>query len=147
MPTDNNELERYLAATPKSRELWEEAREYLPGGDSRNSIFWDPYPIFVESAAGSHVVDADGVDRLVIKHRCKGESAVHCFPQPSGSSAGVVDHRISGDSSYRNEPVTDRAHVSVLEWLVLFRRNLLRSSRCDEHETGNTCHSQQTESC
>ena len=64
MPTDNNELERYLAATPKSRELWEEAREYLPGGDSRNSIFWDPYPIFIDSASGCHVVDADGVDRL-----------------------------------------------------------------------------------
>ena len=60
----NQELQRYLDLTPKSRALWEEARQYLPGGDSRNSIFWKPYPIFVESAAGCHVVDADGVDRL-----------------------------------------------------------------------------------
>ena len=35
-----------------------------PGGDSRNSIFWNPYPIFVEQANGAHVVDADGSDRL-----------------------------------------------------------------------------------
>lgn len=59
-----DELARYLELTPKSRARWEEARQYLPGGDSRNSIFWKPYPIFVESASGCHVVDADGVDRL-----------------------------------------------------------------------------------
>ena len=64
MSNENKELERYLATTPRSRALWDEAREYLPGGDSRNSIFWNPYPIFIESGAGCHVVDVDGVDRL-----------------------------------------------------------------------------------
>ena len=64
MSKENKELERYLAATPKSRALWDEAREYLPGGDSRNSIFWNPYPVFIESGSGCHVVDVDGVDRL-----------------------------------------------------------------------------------
>ena len=34
-----NETERYLELTPKSRAIWEEAKNYLPGGDSRNSIF------------------------------------------------------------------------------------------------------------
>ena len=64
MSNENKELERYLATTPRSRALWEEAREYLPGGDSRNSIFWNPYPVFIESGSGCHVVDVDGVDRL-----------------------------------------------------------------------------------
>ena len=59
-----SELDRYIERTPKSREAWEEAKRYLPGGDSRNSIFWNPYPIFVEQANGAHVVDADGSDRL-----------------------------------------------------------------------------------
>ncbi|HCP22778.1 MAG: aspartate aminotransferase family protein [SAR202 cluster bacterium] len=59
-----NELERYLQTTPKSKDLWEEAKRYLPGGDSRNSIFWAPYPIFVDSAQGCHVIDSDGTDRL-----------------------------------------------------------------------------------
>ena len=59
-----NETGRYLELTPQSRAAWEEAKEYLPGGDSRNSIFWEPYPIFVERASGAHVIDADGVDRL-----------------------------------------------------------------------------------
>ena len=59
-----SELDRYVEMTPNSREAWEEAKRYLPGGDSRNSIFWNPYPIFVEQANGAHVVDADGTDRL-----------------------------------------------------------------------------------
>ena len=64
MAETTSELERYLQSTPKSKGLWEDAKNYLPGGDSRNSIFWAPYPIFVDHASGCHVVDADGVDRL-----------------------------------------------------------------------------------
>ena len=64
MAQKHDERTRYIEKTPKSRAIWEEAHDYLPGGDSRNSIFWDPYPIFVESASGCHVVDADGVDGL-----------------------------------------------------------------------------------
>ncbi len=57
-------MDRYLQATPKSRAIWEEAREFLPGGDSRNSIFWEPYPVFVDRASGARVIDADGMARL-----------------------------------------------------------------------------------
>ena len=64
MAETTSELERYLRSTPKSKALWEDAKNYLPGGDSRNSIFWAPYPIFVDHASGCHVVDSDGVDRL-----------------------------------------------------------------------------------
>ena len=60
----SNELERYRELTPKSQAAWDEAKEYLPGGDSRNSIFWEPYPIFVDHACGARVTDADGVERL-----------------------------------------------------------------------------------
>ena len=62
MPAD--EIARYVETTPKSRALWEEARRYLPDGDSRHSIFWKPYPIFTESARGAVVTDADGVERF-----------------------------------------------------------------------------------
>ena len=58
------ELERYRELTPLSRAKWEEACEYLPGGDSRNSIFWKPYPVFITDASGSRVMDADGVQRI-----------------------------------------------------------------------------------
>ncbi|MCE2404515.1 MAG: aspartate aminotransferase family protein [Dehalococcoidia bacterium] len=59
-----SELDRYLETTPRSREMWEEAKRYLPGGDTRNSIFWAPYPIYIQDGGGCHAVDLDGTDRL-----------------------------------------------------------------------------------
>ncbi len=64
MAGKDTELTRYLELTPESHRRWEEAKAFLPGGDSRNSIFWHPYPIFITSASRCHVTDADGVDRL-----------------------------------------------------------------------------------
>ncbi|MBI4233957.1 MAG: aspartate aminotransferase family protein [Chloroflexi bacterium] len=64
MASKNAELERYLARTPRSRALVEEAKKYLPGGDSRTTIFWPPYPIFITHGQGARVWDADGVERL-----------------------------------------------------------------------------------
>ena len=59
-----SELDRYLETTPRSRETWEEAKRYLPGGDTRNSIFWAPYPVYIQDGSGCHAVDLDGTDRL-----------------------------------------------------------------------------------
>ena len=64
MTDTKTELDRYLEMTPLSRARWEEARDYMPGGDSRNSIFWKPYPIFITDASGSRVMDSDGVQRI-----------------------------------------------------------------------------------
>ena len=62
--TMNSELGRYLELTRRSREMWEEAKRYLPGGDTRNSIFWAPYPVYIQDGSGCHAVDLDGRDRL-----------------------------------------------------------------------------------
>ena len=58
------ELDRYLELTHGSRNLWEAAKNFLPGGDTRSSIFWEPYPIYIERGDGCHVWDVDGTDRL-----------------------------------------------------------------------------------
>jgi len=52
----------YVARTPRSREIYEDARNYLPGGVSGNAKFLKPYPLYVKSARGSHVTDVDGND-------------------------------------------------------------------------------------
>ena len=60
----NSVIEKYVELTPRSREIWESAKQYLPGGDSRNSIFWDPYPIYIKSARGPIVTDVDDMQRV-----------------------------------------------------------------------------------
>jgi glutamate-1-semialdehyde 2,1-aminomutase len=59
-----HELSEYLAKTSRSRALHEEALAVMPGGNSRTTTFFDPYPFYIERGYGAHVVDADGNDRL-----------------------------------------------------------------------------------
>lgn len=51
---------RYIAATPRSRQLFEQARQLIPAGVSRGSLPAKPHPIFIERAEGKHLVDVDG---------------------------------------------------------------------------------------
>ena len=60
----SNALERernaYRESHPKSRLLQDEASHYLPGGSSRATAYFDPYPFFVDHAEGHYVHDVDG---------------------------------------------------------------------------------------
>lgn len=56
----SREAATYTDNHPVSRELQAEARKYLPGGSSRGTAYFDPYPFFVDRAAGHHVYDVDG---------------------------------------------------------------------------------------
>src|ERR671925_894117 len=58
------ELSEYTAKTVRSRALHEEALAVMPGGNSRTTTFFDPYPFYIERGQGAHVWDADGNDRL-----------------------------------------------------------------------------------
>ncbi len=73
-----NEIDRYIEANPKSAELHRKATAVMPGGDTRNSIFWDPFPVYVADAEGTQLIDVDGNSRtdyvnnmttLILGHR------------------------------------------------------------------------------
>ncbi len=48
----------------KSARLYERALAVLPGGNSRHTVFFPPYPLYAVRAEGARVWDADGVARL-----------------------------------------------------------------------------------
>ena len=54
------EIEGYLASSPRSREHQKRAARYLPGGSSRSTAYFDPYPFFVDHGDGHYVHDVDG---------------------------------------------------------------------------------------
>ena len=58
------ERARYIGLNGGSSAKHEEAKRWLPGGDTRNSIFWGPFPIYVSRAEGSKIVDVDGNERI-----------------------------------------------------------------------------------
>ncbi len=54
------EIDRFVASTPVSRQKQADAEKHLPGGSSRGTAFFPPYPHFIERGEGHYIYDADG---------------------------------------------------------------------------------------
>ena len=57
--TFETDIKRYINNNPKSKKLHDEAKKVMPGGDTRNSIYWNPFPIYLSEGNGSKVKDID----------------------------------------------------------------------------------------
>lgn len=57
-------LREYNKRTPTSRSLHEKAERSLPGGNSRATVYYDPYPIVMERGDGCRLTDVDGQVRI-----------------------------------------------------------------------------------
>jgi glutamate-1-semialdehyde 2,1-aminomutase len=52
--------ERYVAANPESRRLAQLATRRLPGGNTRTTVHFSPFPLYMASGKGSRLTDVDG---------------------------------------------------------------------------------------
>lgn len=52
--------QEYRRLTPGSERLFAGAQDAMPGGDTRNSVYFRPYPLFLDEGQGAHVADVDG---------------------------------------------------------------------------------------
>lgn len=48
----------------RSAALHQRARRVMPGGNTRHSVFFPPYPVYAVRGQGSRIWDADGVERI-----------------------------------------------------------------------------------
>jgi len=48
----------------RSAKLYERALKVMPGGNSRTTVYFSPFPIYADRGQGSHVWDVDGVERI-----------------------------------------------------------------------------------
>ena len=75
-------IEQFEMKTKKSKELWLEAKKYLPGGVSGSAAFLSPNPVYIESAVGARIVDIDGNEYI--------DMLLGGFPNILGHSAPPV---------------------------------------------------------
>ena len=54
----------YRRQTPGSRALHESAVAVMPGGTTRTTTYFDPYPLYITRGEGCRIWDADGTERL-----------------------------------------------------------------------------------
>tara|TARA_R110000751_G_scaffold288076_4_gene393186 strand:+ start:33332 stop:34669 length:1338 start_codon:yes stop_codon:yes gene_type:complete len=48
----------------RSAAFYERARKVMPGGNTRTSLWWPPYPLYAVSGKGAYVTDVEGDTRL-----------------------------------------------------------------------------------
>jgi len=65
-------VQQFVSQRAKSRELYARALAVMPSGTTRNTVFYRPFPAYVDHATGSHVYFVDG-----------NESIDYCFNQSS----------------------------------------------------------------
>jgi glutamate-1-semialdehyde 2,1-aminomutase len=90
VPKISREEEVYRLKTPVSRRFLAEAREYLPGGDSRSTLFYRPYPAVMDRGEGCWLYDIDG-NRL-LDFTGNHSSLVHGYGHPAILEA--VEHQL-----------------------------------------------------
>jgi glutamate-1-semialdehyde 2,1-aminomutase len=71
----------YQAQAVASQALWERAQRSLPGGNTRTTIFHDPYPVYAVRGEGCRVTDADGIERIDFISNYTSLILGHCHPR------------------------------------------------------------------
>jgi glutamate-1-semialdehyde 2,1-aminomutase len=85
VPGTTREEELYRNRTPASRQYFATARKYLPGGDSRSTLFYRPYPAVMARGEGCLLFDIDG-NRL-LDFTGNHSSLLHGYGHPVITSA------------------------------------------------------------
>jgi glutamate-1-semialdehyde 2,1-aminomutase len=90
VPRISREEEVYRLRTPASRRFFAEARKFLPGGDSRSTLFYQPYPAVMDRGEECWLYDIDG-NRL-LDFTGNHSSLIHGYGHPAIVEA--VQHQL-----------------------------------------------------
>jgi glutamate-1-semialdehyde 2,1-aminomutase len=73
--------EVYRRTTPNSRALHERAVRVMPGGTTRTTTYFDPYPLYIDRGEGCRIWDADGTERIDILGNYSAMILGHAHPK------------------------------------------------------------------
>jgi glutamate-1-semialdehyde 2,1-aminomutase len=96
-------LQQYLERTPLSREAFEQAKRILPGGCTRDVIFYPPYPVYVARGRGCRVWDIDGHEMLDFVNNFLALILGHAYPKIVDVIRSQVVDGIAFSSPTENE--------------------------------------------
>jgi glutamate-1-semialdehyde 2,1-aminomutase len=84
-------VDRYHDSTPRSQALYERATRSLPGGNTRTTLYMQPYPFYFDHGSGCRVYDADGNERLDFINNYTSLILGHAHPKV----VAAVQHQIA----------------------------------------------------
>ena len=103
------EQSKFIARTPKSADLFEKAKEVMPGGVPMSWMSKWPgkYPLFVESAKGAHFIDVDGNEYIDL---CLGDTGSMTGHSPKPTVDAISNQLAKGMTAML--PTDDAVAVS-----------------------------------
>ena len=135
----SDEAQRYRDRTPGSGRRLEEFRRYLPGGDSRSTLFYPPYPAVLAQGHGCRVVDLDGNRLLdftgnhsILVHGYGAPGVLEairrqvelgtCFPGPTEAQFRLARHLVERIGSLERVRFTNSGTEAVMMAVRAARR-------------------------
>jgi len=126
-----DEAQQYRNRTPASGREFEQFRRYLPGGDSRSTVYYPPYPAVLVRGDGCRVVDLDGNRLLdvtgnhsVLVHGYGAPSVMEairrqveqgtCFPGPTEVQLRFARHLVERIGSLERVRFTNSGTEAVM---------------------------------
>ena len=94
--TEHPLIEKYREFSPSSGEMSLKARAVFPGGDTRSSAHYGPYPLVMAEAVGARMRDIDGNEVLDFMNNFT--SLIHGHAQPDVVTA--VQAQVARGSAY-----------------------------------------------
>jgi len=78
-------MSTYPDSVPGSRDLFARARKVMPGGNTRTTVYIDPFPIYAARGEGCRVWDVDGN----VYYDCINNftAMIHGYAQPEAVAA------------------------------------------------------------
>ena len=64
----------------RSAELFEQAKRFLAGGVSRNTLLRKPHPLYVKTAQGCQIIDVDDKERIDFANNMAAMIHGHAHP-------------------------------------------------------------------
>ncbi|MBQ1542219.1 aspartate aminotransferase family protein [Caulobacter sp. CCUG 60055] len=81
----------YPDSASRSAQLHQRARRVMPSGNSRQTIFFKPYPVYARSGEGCRVVDEDGVERIDFLNNYTALIHGHRHPEVMAAARAQLD--------------------------------------------------------
>jgi glutamate-1-semialdehyde 2,1-aminomutase len=103
-------MDQYTDRTRKSWDQCEIASQFLPGGDTRRAVYFEPYPTYIERGEGCYVFDVDGNRYLDFSNNYT--SLIHGHAHPAVVKA--VQAQVSSGTIYGSPAVCQYKLAAML---------------------------------
>ncbi|MFN8591882.1 MAG: aspartate aminotransferase family protein [Thermomicrobiales bacterium] len=100
-------VDDYVARHPRSRQLYERAKGVLPGGNTRTGAWFDPFPPYIERAAGVYLYDVDGHALLDFAFNNSSLVLGHAHPEV----VAAIQRRVADGTGY-NRPTEQEIELA-----------------------------------